>query len=87
MSLIMHMHIITIIGTSCMLGVYSMYPHQICAHVANADVLLFQDYFNKIILPFHLWVKMIIIRCTTLCIFTFLNFCLKYNYYEDTFND
>jgi hypothetical protein len=23
-----------------MLGVYSMYPHQICAHVANADVTI-----------------------------------------------
>jgi hypothetical protein len=36
-----------------MLGVYTAYPLQICAHVAKADMLLFHDDFNKIIFPFH----------------------------------
>ena len=31
---------ITVIGISCMLGVYSTYPHRMRAHVEKADMLL-----------------------------------------------
>jgi hypothetical protein len=41
------MHTITIIRTSCMLGLYTTYPRQMRDHVAKVDMLLFHDDFNK----------------------------------------
>jgi hypothetical protein len=68
-----------------MLEVYSMYPHWMHAHVTKVDMLTFQDYFNKIIVPLYHWVKTITISVEHYLYFPY--FCLKYKYREDKFNE
>jgi hypothetical protein len=47
-------------------SILNVYPHRMRAHLTKADMQLFQDYINKRVLPFHRWVKTIVIRCRTL---------------------